>query len=150
MGFTLYSDIYDRFDNLMEDYKMDEIFQRDIYQWEAVCFRYLKSARTYFKQFKSKEGKRLAEYINDDMEQFDYDLSEDEQEILATLMLSSWLNKEVNNVLVLRPSLSDSDFKEVSKSQMLSLKLELKNQLSDDSSFKINEYTWYRDYIDNK
>lgn len=145
---TPYSDIYERFDMLIEDYNLNNVFQRDIHEWESICLGYLKSARTKFKQYKSIDGKRLEFYVNDDMRQFDTYLSEDEKEILAISMVYAWINREVNNILVLRPSLSDSDFKETSKNQFLSLKMELKNQINCDIKSKIKEYTYYKCYID--
>ena len=58
------------------------------------------------------EFPRFALYdYNEELEEYNIDLTEEEVNILALLMKTSWLNRQINSVEVTRMKYSGSDFK---------------------------------------
>jgi hypothetical protein len=59
---------------------------------------------------------------NDISQQFNFDMNQDNQNILSKLMIVHWLGKEVRDVLQMRWSITDRDFKHFAEANNLNAK----------------------------
>jgi hypothetical protein len=73
---------------------------------------------------------------------FNKTLTETEEEILSKLMVIEWLEPMINNVMLLKQALSDSDFKLYSQSQHLDEMLTLKDKSLIEIDNLIIQYTY--------
>lgn len=75
------------------------------------------------------EFPRFALYdYNDELEEYNVDLTDEEINILALLMKTAWLERQINSVEVTRMKYSGSDFKMTSQANHLSKLLQLKSE----------------------
>ena len=74
------------------------------------------------------EGKNTIEYLQDDNSIFMVDLSTEEINILAILMMCEWLQRQVTSIENIRMKYSGSDFKFTSQANHLSKLLTLLNE----------------------
>lgn len=75
------------------------------------------------------EFPRFALYDYDaELEQYNIDLTDEEVNILAILMKTSWLDKQISSVEVTRMKYSGADFKMTSQANHLSKLLQLKSE----------------------
>jgi hypothetical protein len=77
------------------------------------------------------------------LKQFNIDLTEEEQLILATIMRKYWLNDKIYNLDLLRQRMSNKDWKLTSQAEHLKNLMLLKNDLDKEISQKIVDYTIY-------
>ena len=75
------------------------------------------------------EFPRFALYdYNDELEEYNVDLTDEEINILALLMKTAWLERQINSVEVTRMKYSGSDFKMTSQANHLDKLMKLKNE----------------------
>lgn len=74
--------------------------------------------------------------------QFNTDLSDLEQEILAMYMVYQWVSPFVNDVLQFKNYLQSNDFKTWSGSEFLKAKMSLQNQLKDMAEALMTKYSY--------
>lgn len=134
---TPYQNIYARFALKVQDYTLDELFAKSLEDYESYLRGWLKSAITKF----SKCLQDLTDR-NDEEQVFNIELTELEEEILATLMEVEWSEKEVKNIMEIRLALSDSDYRRYAEANNLRAKLALQNQLIERADRLIVEYTY--------
>ncbi|MCR8641540.1 hypothetical protein NV379_02620 [Paenibacillus sp. N1-5-1-14] len=120
---TPFSKVFERFQQKIQDYTIDEIYTLSIDSYEDYLTGFLKSSVVKFFHCANDLTNR-----NDTAKFFAADLSELEQEILAHLMLIEWLEKETNNIVEMRLALSSDDWKRYAESQNLKEKSLLKDK----------------------
>jgi hypothetical protein len=137
---TPYSDLYSRFTNKITDYNFDGLSQSEA---EDIFLGYLKSAIPKF--FKCKQD--LTDR-DDTLGQFNIDLTEIEQEILANLMVIEWINTKINHSELLEQTLSSKDFKMYSPANLLKEMRETKKELQSDNNYLLSNYYYDSDLSD--
>lgn len=117
---TSFETIIDRFLGKITDDMYLELTPEDTIR-DAKQF--LADAIPYF------EFPRFALYdYNAELEEYNVDLTDEEINILALLMKTAWLERQINSVEVTRMKYSGSDFKMTSQANHLSKLLQLKSE----------------------
>lgn len=117
---TSFETIIDRFLGKITDDMYLELTPEDTIR-DAKQF--LVDAIPYF------EFPRFALYdYNTELEEYNVDLTDEEINILALLMKTAWLERQINSVEVTRMKYSGSDFKMTSQANHLSKLLQLKSE----------------------
>lgn len=117
---TSFETIIDRFLGKITDDMYLELTPEDTIR-DAKQF--LVDAIPYF------EFPRFALYdYNVELEEYNVDLTDEEINILALLMKTAWLERQINSVEVTRMKYSGSDFKMTSQANHLSKLLQLKSE----------------------
>ena len=117
---TPFTEIYDRFLGKITDDMYLELTPEDTLR-DAKSF--LLDAIPYF------EFPRFALYdYNTELEEYNVDLTDEEINILALLMKTAWLERQINSVEHTRMKYSGSDFKMTSQANHLSKLLQLKSE----------------------
>lgn len=117
---TSFETIIDRFLGKITDDMYLELTPEDTIR-DAKQF--LVDAIPYF------EFPRFALYdYNTDLEEYNVDLTDEEINILALLMKTAWLERQINSVEVTRMKYSGSDFKMTSQANHLSKLIQLKHE----------------------
>lgn len=109
---TPFQDIYDKFLIQIDDIELALIDDDEL---DFLLQQYLSRAV-------SLEFKQCIKDLNDiniDLKQFNNDLTQEEQWIIATGMVLSWLEPKIKREELLRASISDRDYKESSHANQL-------------------------------
>lgn len=116
---TPFTDIYDLFLVLIQDYKIDIIFESTggVTALNSYLQGFLKFAISSFSGVCDQDIKASADYT---LGQFSITLDEKNKIMLATEMQLPWITREINNVLDMKPQLSTADFKRFSEAANLS------------------------------
>lgn len=133
---TPFSNVFERFQSKVTDYNLDKLFITNVIGYESYLTILLKSAITNFDNCKQNLTDR-----DDSSKIFNVTLTEKEEEILATLTLAQWFEKEVNNVLDMRLALSSSDFKRYAESQNLKAKSDARDRVLERSEKLMIDYS---------
>ncbi|WP_440110350.1 hypothetical protein [Paenibacillus sp. QZ-Y1] len=141
---TPFVNIYERFSTKIQDYMLDELFRESTDTYEDYIFSFLKSSIAKFTHCRKNLSDR--DEVN---KHFNSNLSELEEEILAEMMKVEWMDKEVNNVLEMRLSLNNSDFKRYAESNNLKAKMDLRDNIQERVDNLIVQYT-YSSYVWNR
>lgn len=88
---TSYEKIYERFSQKITDYKLLELADEDV---KEMLLSWLTGAIAKFRRCQNDLTNR-----DDSLQQFNSDLLDIEIEILAILMITEWLEPQVNSVL---------------------------------------------------
>lgn len=88
---TSYDAIYQRFLNKITSFRILELSDSDVQEMMSM---WLTSAISKFRKCKSDLSKR-----DDEILEFEEDLLDEEQEILALLMVNEWLEPQINSEL---------------------------------------------------
>ena len=109
---TPFQDIYEKFLSLIEDYTLSILSDEDL---EYLLSNYLDRAISLdFKQC----TKDLGDY-DDTLNQFNMELSSEEQWIIANGMVLSWIEPKIKREKLLRETISDRDYRESSHANQL-------------------------------
>ena len=105
---------------------------------ESLSFKYMVSASIKFKQCK-----KIASCKRDDVNKvFLETLTEEEIDILASLMVLEWLNPLIFSIETLKPKMSTKDYKFYSNANHLDKMLQLKRSYMADTSMLKTSYTY--------
>ena len=129
---TPYQTIFDVFINKITDYDFLSLDTADI---EEILTKYIKSALVKFKVCKKDLSDR-----DDNIKTFNITLTEEEVEILATLMVVEWLSPKINAIELLKQSLSTKDFSMYSQANHLKELRELKKDMRNESKQLLISY----------
>lgn len=130
---TSYGSIYERFLSSISDYSFSVLTQQES---EDIFLTYLKKAVPKFTQCKT-------DLIRDDnVGEFQEDLTELEQEILAAFMVVEWINPKVKNADLLEMYLGSKDFRIYSPANMLKELREAKNDVELEKDRLLVMYTY--------
>lgn len=130
---TPYSKIFNLFlNNKISDTFLVSLDKEDV---EEILKNLLVSAIVRFRKCKKDLNNR-----NDELGEFNIDLSDDEIEILACLMVLSWLEPQINSIELLKQTLSTKDYKLYSQANHLKELLELRKENSIEVDRLIKNY----------
>jgi hypothetical protein len=144
MGTSL-SEVYDFFMMTVTDYRLTDLFNLSVPDFEDYLQAWLDYAIVDFYVCDQDLN------YDDIAKEFPAVLSRDNKVILATLMMKYWLQKAVNDVTQFNLHITDRDFKVASEAQNLREKTNHLNmvkeqcsQLLQDYAYKKNDWTdWY-------
>lgn len=131
---TLYSNIFTLFVNKITDHNLIKLNEDEV---ENICCMYLKSAITKFKKCRTDLSKR-----DDNAKMFLNVLTDEEQEILANLLIVEWLTPKIQNTTNLKQYMGDSDFKFFSQANHLDALNRIRNTAIEEADGLIQEYLW--------
>ncbi len=130
---TPYSDVFDTFLSKITDYSYINYTNDEL---ESDFNKMLKSAcarATSIKEDRLTRDSILQEFISD--------LTDLEVEILACFMLVEWLNPKINNIELLKQSLSSKDFQMYSQANHLKELQQLRVSARKEASSLMNTYS---------
>lgn len=133
--FTTFSDIYHIFLNSIKDYQIKALFNEDISVAEDLLETFLMRAIPKFRN--CQKDIRDVDMVN---KSFRECLTIEEKEILAELMLLSWMDYVVNDITQMNLSLSDTDYKHFSEERNLREKSMYTDRLREKTSQEMVEY----------
>lgn len=110
---------------------------------QSLIDKYRTSAIPRFKQCKKLSDR------DDTLRKFNDDLSDEEIEILANIMVLEWLKPSIYNAEKLKNSLSTKDYKLYSPANLLKELQELKKTTEKDISILIVSYTFSNSSLDD-
>ena len=111
---TTYSEIYDLALITIRDYKLDELYDLNPTDFETYLKGFLIRAIPKFTNCQQDLDDR-----DDVADTFNITLTTKEQDILASLLINQWLNKEIQDVTQFNLHLNDTDFKHYAEGQNL-------------------------------
>ena len=129
---TSYEIIYDRATRRLTDFDLAAMSDVDL---EDTLHGYLVSAISQFRRCKNDLSDR-----DDELRQFNTDLLDVEQEILAILVARAWLQPQLQSTLLTAQVFSDKEQKYYAQSNHLSTLMEL------DEKLKLEAQKLSRDY----
>lgn len=138
---TPYSDIYDYFLTKISDYSFVQMSQSDL---EDNLVRYLRSSVNNFKTCKQDLTKK-----DDALKQFNLDLTEEEKDILSTLMIIEYLKPKLITADLLQQRLGSKDFNSFSQANHIKELIELKNALKLDVDQMVINYSYLKVNLDD-
>lgn len=131
---TPYSEVYAAFLRRISDTDLLQLSQEEL---SSVLKSFLKGAITQFSKCKQDLSLR-----DDNLEQFDIDLTDREIEILGALMVVEWLRPTINTSYLLKQTLSTKDFKIYSQANHLDELIKLKKEAEEDAERMIMGYLY--------
>jgi hypothetical protein len=142
---TSLSEVYDFFMMTVTDYRLIDLFNTSVPDFENYLQKWLDFAIVDF--FVCDQDLNYDNTTNE----FPADLSRENKVVLATIMMRYWLQKAVNDVTQFNLHVTDRDFKIASESQNLREKTNHLNivkeecsQLLQDYAYRKNDWTdWY-------
>ena len=145
MANTNLSEIYDYFLMTVTDYRLTDLFNTSVPDFENYLQAWLDFAIVDFSVCDQDLN------YNNTTKEFPAELSRDNKIILSTLMMRYWLQKAVNDVTQFNLHITDRDFKVASEAQNLREKTNHLNivkeqcsQLLQDYAYKRNDWSnWY-------
>lgn len=139
MGLTKFEDIYHLFLNSIQDYHIKNLFLED----QALAEDLLE---TFMIRGLSKFRNCEKDISNLDLEnkEFLVDLNIEEQNIITDLMILSWMDHVVNDIIQMNLTLTDNDFKHFSEEKNLREKSMYADRLREKASQEMVEYGLHR------
>jgi len=145
MAGTSLSEVYDYFMLTVTDYRLTDLFNTSVPDFETYLQAWLDFAIVDFSVCDQDLN------YNSETKEFPDVLSRDNKVILATLMMKYWLQKAVNDVTQFNLHVTDRDFKIASEAQNLREKTNHLNIVKEDCSQLLQDYayrkadweTWY-------
>lgn len=137
MSYTNVSEVFEAFLSKVSNYEILSLTDQEV---EDELFPYLTSARTKF--FRCKKDLNI---VSDELSgelRFNALLHPFEIEILATLMVVEFINPALNSSEIIKPSLSDKEFKVYSQANHIRELRLLKRELKREASALITTYTF--------
>lgn len=130
-----YSNIYDMF---LSDIKDHTLLDFEVEDREKILDDLRIKAETQFKQCKNDLSDK------DNIEkQYNFDLTIEEQLIIATIMRKFWMNDKIYNLSLLKQGMSTKDWKQTSQAEHLLRLTVLMNELNKEISKMIVDYCTY-------
>ena len=130
-----YSDIYDMF---LSDIKDCTLLDFDAEDREKILDDLRIKAETQFRQCKNDLSDK------DNIEkQYNFDLTIEEQLIIATIMRKFWMNDKIYNLSLLKQAMSTKDWKQTSQAEHLLRLTVLMSELNKEISKMIVDYCTY-------
>jgi hypothetical protein len=133
---TPYETLFDSFLSKIED----DLYTNIQFDIETDMIKLLKSAIV---QFQFPKVNILDK--DDDLQQFNVDLSIYEIEILANLMKLEWTKRQINSTNLMKQMIGDKDFRLTSQANHLKVLLDLKNETEKEINSLITKYSYTSD-----
>ena len=132
---TPYENIYKVFLSKVKDYSFLDMTQQEI---EDQFQDYLVSALTKFKRCKSNLKDR-----DDELKQFNTTISDEEIEILSILMVAEYLSSILISSELLKPVMTDADFKIYAQSNHIKEISNLRKDMRKEANQLMVDYSYY-------
>ena len=132
---TPYIDIYSSFLIKISDFSHLKLTQEEL---EIELEGYMKSALVKFKRCRQDLADR-----DDELKQFNVDLSDDEKEIVSTLMIVEYMKPKVLTTENLKQTMSDKDFKTYSQANHIKELLTLYKECKSEANKLLTEYSYF-------
>jgi len=139
---TTFSEIYDRFMMLCQDYRLITLFQTSKEDFETYLFAWLENAIFDFSA--CNQGLSFDTLTNT----FDETLTLDNILILANLMIKFWMMKNVLDITQMNLHVVDRDFKVFSEAQNLKEKQAALNMQTERCSQMLIDYSYRTSNMD--
>jgi hypothetical protein len=133
---TPYETLFDSFLSKIED----DLYTNIQFDIESDMIKLLNSAIV---QFQFPKVNILDK--DDDLQQFNVDLSIYEIEILANLMKLEWTKRQINSTNLMKQMIGDKDFRLTSQANHLKVLLDLKNETEKEINSLITKYSYTSD-----
>lgn len=133
---TEYSEIYDFFMIKVTDHNLITLYKTSEVDFENFLQGWLKLSIVDFQDICDQD----LDDRNDETNTFNFDMTLENQVIMAVFMVFHWLEKEVNDVLQMNLSVTDRDFKHYAESKNLDSKSSYRDKLSEEKSQIIVSY----------
>ena len=137
---TKYSDIYNRAMFRFTDYGFLDVYED---RRDEIMRNFLKAAQVEF----ANSCTEINDY-NDENEEFNSDLSDEVQEILALGVAYQWLSQKTLNSELLRNSMIRKDYNTYSPANLWKEMRTLRDDIYKEYRGKINEYSFRHGSID--
>jgi hypothetical protein len=134
---TSYNEIYNTFLGKISDYDFLELPKEEV---ETIMKNYLKSAIVWFTSCRQDLSDR-----DDVLEQLNITLTDEEIEILGTLMIIEWLKPRINTTENLKQHMSTKDFQMFSQANHLKELKDLKKDCMRESQQLMSRYSYSKD-----
>jgi hypothetical protein len=79
---------------------------------------------------------------DDDLQQFNVDLSLHEIEILSNLMKLEWIKRQINSVSLIKQMIGDKDFRITSQANHLKVLIDLKTETEKEVNSLVTKYSY--------
>lgn len=132
---TEYSDIYDLFLVMIDDYELTELYEISEDNFTNYLQGFLMLAVGDFNKCKKDLSLR-----DKQMKAFLVELDDVEKNILAKLMVKYWFKKKIQDVTQFQGKLNDKDFKHHSEAQNLTAKRTYYDAIREEVDQQINDY----------
>jgi hypothetical protein len=119
----------------LTDYRLIDLFNASETDFNTYLMGFMILALTDFPNCNQNLNDR-----DDTSQTFNFDLNQDNQNILSKLMIVHWLGKEVRDVLQMRLSITDRDFKHFAESNNLNAKQNSLNILREETDQLLKTY----------
>lgn len=130
-----YSNIYDMF---LSDIKDHTLLDFEAEDREKILDDLRIKAETQFKQCKNDLSDK-----DNIKKQYNFDLTIEEQLIIATIMRKFWMNDKIYNLSLLKQAMSTKDWKQTSQAEHLLRLTALMSELNKEISKMIVDYCTY-------
>ena len=139
---TLFEKVYDRALIIIEDYRLDALARNDSEAFLLHLQGILERSIPYFTPCNTdlSYSKFLDPIDNEEKMAFDNVLSEQEINILSSIMVYNWFSRNINDVTQFQGHLNNKEFKSHSEAQNLKEKSEYLDRLREKYSQDITDY----------
>ena len=134
---TPYSNIFGRFALKVKDYNLDRLYTSSVSAYEDFLSGYLLNAVPKFSECRTDLSDR-----DEGTKTFNNTLSEQEEEILAEMMVVEWTEQNTMKSEDMNRILGDSDFKLYSGANSLRENRKLRDDAISKSDKLRTDYTW--------
>lgn len=131
---TDYTDVYDLFLTKIKDWKLEYLYSTNPDNFETVLHGFMVVSLPQFKNCNQSLAR------NDTTKKFDETLTEENQNVIAALMVEQWLQQEINDIRQMALHLQD-DFKTYSEAQNLKEKSDHWARIKELNSQMIVDYS---------
>ena len=135
---TSLNEVYDLFLQLVQDYKLMDLFNTSEVDFENYVQAWLEFAITDFNMCDQNLD------FDDTTKKFSSVLTRDNKNILDSLMMKYWLTKTVNDITQINLHITDRDFKVASEAQNLKEKSAHLNMVRESCSQLLVDYGYKR------
>lgn len=137
MASTSFTTIYDMFMMQLTDYRLINLFNSSPADFSTYLLGFMLLA---LPDFSSICTQNLND--NDGSSTFNFAMTQENINVLSKLMLQQWLGKEVRDILQMRWTITDRDFKHYAEANNLNAKLSALNMLKEEISQTLSNYSY--------
>lgn len=138
---TPFSEIYDRVYNKISDYSFLNLTQNEV---EDILESYLLSSIVKFKKCKKDLSNR-----DQALKQFNEDLTDEEKEILSTLMCVEYLTPKLITSELLKQKLSTKDYQLYSQANQIKEIREVRDKMKSEANQMMISYSYSENSLDD-
>ena len=132
---TSYSEIFDLFMFKVKDWKLESLFQTSPGDFETILQGFMILSLQKFENCDQDLSR------NDSTKEFAEDLSDKNKNVIASLMVEKWLEREIQDIRQMNIHLTDRDFKHYSEAQNLREKSEHWSKVQELNSQTLVDYS---------